>query len=63
MRSPSGKPPHIVVKRTRRPNVVVPPMERGFKGRPIQPWMMVALVVATAALCAFDLYLLASLTV
>jgi hypothetical protein len=38
-------------------------MERGFRGRAIQPWMMVALIVATAVLCAFDLYLLASLTV
>jgi hypothetical protein len=52
------------VKRTRRPaDVVVPPMDRGFKGREVQPWMMVFLIVATAALVAFDLYLLASLTV
>jgi hypothetical protein len=38
-------------------------MRRDFKGRPVQPWMMVVLIVATAALVAFDLYLLASLTV
>ena len=61
---PTGQGPRIVVKRrSPRPDVVVPPMERGFRGRPIQPWMLVALIVAAATLCAFDLYLLASLAV
>ena len=64
MSPPSGHSPRVVVKRrSRTPDVIVPPMERGFRGRAIQPWMMVALIVATAVLCAFDLYLLASLTV